>query len=83
MAQDCCLNPKMKIHGNVMVGPKWQIVIPKEVRDLLGIQPGDTLVVTTKHDLAIGIIKGSDVVKFMDYIKRELDELSTSATITE
>jgi len=75
--KECCFDPKMKIFGNVIVWPKGQIVIPKEVRDLLNIKPGDSLVVTTKHDMAIGIIKWTDVSKFMDYIHKEIDEISS------
>ena len=33
------------LFGNVKVGERGQIVIPKEARDLFGIQPGDKLVV--------------------------------------
>ena len=29
--------------SSVKIGPKGQIVIPKEARELFGIQPGDTL----------------------------------------
>jgi AbrB family looped-hinge helix DNA binding protein len=38
--------PKGKhLFGTVKVGEKGQIVIPKEARELFGIQPGDSLVV--------------------------------------
>ena len=43
----------MRIWGNVTVGPKGQVVIPKDVRDLLGITSKDNLVVITKGDSVV------------------------------
>ena len=63
----------IKMYGSVVVGSKGQIVIPKDVREILGIRPGDSLVVVTKHQKAIGIIKSDDLEAFMDYMKRELE----------
>ena len=34
-----------KFMATVRIGPKGQIVIPKEARTVFGIQPGDTLLV--------------------------------------
>ena len=57
--------PKGKrVFGTVKVGEKGQIVIPKEARELFGIQPGDTLLVL--GDDATGIIvSGPDAVQAM------------------
>lgn len=35
----------IRLEGTVTVGPKGQVVIPVEVRERMGIQPGDKLVV--------------------------------------
>lgn len=61
------------MHGKVSVWPKSQIVIPKDVRDLLNIKPGDDLMFITKGDIAIGMIKSDDVQKFLQYIHAELN----------
>lgn len=47
--------PKDKHISSVTVGEKGQIVIPKAVRDMFGIEPGDSLVLMadTKRGIAI------------------------------
>lgn len=39
----------------VTVGTKGQIVLPKEARDMFGIEPGDTLVILGDKDKGIAI----------------------------
>lgn len=62
----------IKMYGSVTVGTKGQVVIPKEIRDNLSINPGDVLMVLTKHGRAIGMIKADDMPAFMDYMKNEM-----------
>ncbi len=45
--------------ASVKVGPKGQIVIPKEIRDMLGIEPKDTLLIMAAADRGIAINKQS------------------------
>ena len=59
------------------VGPKGQIVIPKIVRDYLGIKPGDTVVMEVREG-EIAIIPGRDprgfVEGFCSVVKEKLTE---------
>lgn len=48
---------KGKYAATVRVGEKGQIVIPKRARDLLGIRPGDTLLVLADEKRGIAITK--------------------------
>ncbi|MDD2917098.1 MAG: AbrB/MazE/SpoVT family DNA-binding domain-containing protein [Candidatus Gracilibacteria bacterium] len=64
----------VRMFGSVTVGTKGQVVIPKEVRETLDINPGDALVVVTKHGKAIGMIKADDMEVFMEYMQREMEK---------
>jgi AbrB family looped-hinge helix DNA binding protein len=59
----------MKIMWFWSVGPKWQIVIPKEIRTLLNVEPGDNLVFLVKDGKYMGLVKNEDVQELMDHIK--------------
>lgn len=51
-----------KFIGSVKVGPKGQIVIPKEARDIFNITPGDTLILLADVEHGIAI-QGYDLYK--------------------
>lgn len=57
-----------KYMGPVKVGPKGQIVIPKEVRALFGIQPGDTLMLLADKEKGIAIERYEVFQKIADAI---------------
>ena len=61
-----------KFMSAVKVGPKGQVVIPKEVRDMFAIAPGDTLLILA--DSARGM-----ALHRMDYFDRIADEIFTGA----
>ena len=59
----------MKIMGFWSVGPKWQIVIPKEIRTLMNIESWDNFVFLLKDGKYMGLVKNEDVQELMDHIK--------------
>jgi AbrB family looped-hinge helix DNA binding protein len=50
------------------VGPKGQVVIPKAIRDELGIRPGDEVVVT-RESRAVRIVAAATLVSLRGMLK--------------
>lgn len=57
-----------KYMGSIKVGPKGQIVIPKEVRDMFGIKSGDTLILLADAQKGSAIERMSVFSKIADAI---------------
>ena len=64
---------KGKYAATVRVGEKGQIVIPKGVRDLFDIKPGDTLLVLADQKQGIAITKDDVLFRQFDAILRRED----------
>lgn len=60
-----------KIYGSVTVNAKWQIVIPSEARERLGIKSWDQLLVTSKWEFVIWLIKADNLQDFISIIEED------------
>lgn len=65
---------EVKFHSSVTVGDRGQVVIPKPVRDVIGILPGDTLITVVKLGAVVGMVKVQDVGRMMEYMKCEIED---------
>ena len=68
--------PKGKFVASVKVGPKGQIVVPKEVRDMFGIEPGDMLLMLADEEQGIGILPFDSTVQLFEDVfhRKETEE---------
>jgi AbrB family looped-hinge helix DNA binding protein len=65
----------LKLTSTVTVWPKWQIVIPKEVRDILNLKQGDSLVLFLKNNKFIWLLRSDDLEELTDFIENQLKNL--------
>ena len=63
-------NPKDKLAASAKVGEKGQIVIPKEMREMFSIKPGDTIILLADEKRGIAIPPKS---MFRDFVQRVND----------
>lgn len=49
------ISEKERFLGTVKLGPKGQIVIPKEVRDMFGLAPGSNMVLLADRERGIAL----------------------------
>ena len=55
--------------STVRLGPKSQIVIPKEVREMFGLGPGDTLLLMADRERGIALV---DPAAYADVVDKVL-----------
>ena len=65
------MKPKGKYAWSVTVGEKGQIVIPKQAREIFGIQAGDTLVMLADEKKGIAIPPKSAFAELMKKVFEE------------
>ncbi|MEF2175947.1 MAG: AbrB/MazE/SpoVT family DNA-binding domain-containing protein [Candidatus Absconditabacteria bacterium] len=60
---------QVKIYGTSPIGPKGQIVIPKEVRNAIGLECGDILVFMVKSGKFIAMVKNDQLSEALEFAK--------------
>lgn len=65
--------PVFKLFWTTNIGSKWQVVIPKEARELLWMSPGDSVSFVVKDSELIWIIPNKSIDTLMQYIISETD----------
>ena len=59
---------KDKFIGIAKVGEKGQIVIPKEVRDMFNIKPGDSVVLLCDKEKGIALVKAESIQDYAEKV---------------
>ena len=62
---------KNKFIGICKVGEKGQIVIPKEIRDMFNIKPGDSIIVLSDKEKGIALVKADVIEGLTDKVLKQ------------
>lgn len=60
--------------SSVKIGPKGQIVIPKEARDMFGLAPGDSIVLLADRKRGIAIQRFDQMNPYLKHVFRAMEE---------
>lgn len=60
---------QVKICWTSVIGHKWQIVIPKEVRNLIWLESGDTIVFMVKSWKFIAMVKNDNLSEALAFAR--------------
>ena len=75
-----CLNFKDRfLFETATVGDRGQIVIPKKVRDMFEIHPGETVMLVCEKGKGIGIIKENQMQGFAQMMMAGMGKMSELA----
>ena len=67
-------NRQQRVFGTAKVGDRGQIVIPKEAREMFGIQPGDTLLIVGETDAGIIVSRPEALNELADKLLNNINK---------
>lgn len=69
----------IQLVGTMTLGPKGQVVIPAEVRESMGVKPGDKMVALYIPDKkSIGFVSETHMQTIIDHMGKSIDALRTT-----
>ncbi len=66
-----CKKHSLKLCWFATIWPKWQIVIPKDIRDIMNIKTWDKFVLVVKDGKYLWLVQNEDIQEIRDYIEYE------------
>ena len=63
---------QQRVFGTAKVGDRGQIVIPKEARELFGIQPGDTLLILGDQETGLIVSRPEVLNDLADQLLKQM-----------
>ncbi len=72
-----------QILWTVTLNDKWQIVIPIEARKRLGLKPWDQLMLLAKWDIALWLVKTSNLQALITMLQEEMKQAQKSKKTSE
>ena len=72
--------PVGKYMSTVKLGPKGQIVIPKEVRQLYSLQPGDSFLLLADQERGVALIPQSHAQDMLTLLSQAFSQVFPAET---
>lgn len=69
--------------GSTVVGERGQVVIPKSIRDKVGLKPGSSLMVMQQENGPVVLFPVEHMQKFLDMMGKQLQHIGTKADSQE
>ena len=77
------MSDSKKFYGKVPVGSKGQIVIPVEARKVMGIKPGDNVIVISgppHYERLVSLVPENEFNKFLKFFEEHIANLKEVVT---
>lgn len=72
-----------KFAWTAKIGEKGQLVIPKQARDLFGLQPGTTVILLGDLERGLALVRGDSLAEYARFILDAISERPEDGSETD